>query len=173
MKIRKFLIGLVLTAFTLTALASRANAPLAESNFAAVYTATQVLLAAGHAIRVTRSVCEGLKTDRELRHLDTRDKNLVALSVAMGAWGVVMAFADDNAKLIREFQDDIDEEYYEVSIEVVESVRKLAKSIPPTDADVDDILEALSSADRRVSQLLKRLEQYNPSPSGRRSSKDL
>jgi hypothetical protein len=173
MKVKKFLIGLALTGFTLTAFASPASAPLTDSNFAAVYTATQVLLAAGHAIRVTRSVCEGLKTDRELKHLGTRDKNLVVLSVAMGAWGVVMAFADDNAKLIREFQDDIDEEYYEVSIEAIDSVRELAKGIPPSDADVDDILDALSSADRKVSQLLKRLEQYNPSPSGRRSSKDL
>jgi hypothetical protein len=172
MKIRKFLISLVLTAFTVTALASRANAPLAESNFVAVYTALQVLLAARQAINVTTEVCEGLKTDKDMRNIRTRDKNLVAITVAFGAWRVVMAFADTNAKVIREHKDDIDDEYYEVSMEVVESVRKLANSIPPTDADVDDILEALSSADRKVNQLLKRLDRYNPS-SRQKSSKDL
>jgi len=172
MKIRKFLISLVLTAFTVAALASRANAPLSESNFVAVYTALQVLLAARQAINVTTEVCEGLKTDKDMRNIRTRDKNLVAFTVATGAWGVVLAFADANAKLIREFRDDIDDEYYEVSIEVIESVRKLAKTIPPEDADLDDILDALSSADLKVSQLLKRLDRYNPS-SRRRSSKDL
>ena len=169
MKIRKFLISLVLTAFTVTALASRANAPLSESNFVAVYTAMEVLLAARQAINVTTTLCEGLKTDRGIR---TIDKHLMAFSIATGAWGVVEAFADANAKLIREFRDDIDDEYYEVSIEVVESVRRLAKGIPPKDADVDDILDALSSADRKVNQLLKRLDRYNPS-SRQKNSKDL
>ena len=173
MKIRKFLISLVLTAFTVAALASRANAPLSESNFVAVYTALQVLLAARQAINVTTEVCEGLKTDKDMRNIRTRDKNLVAFTVATGAWGVVLAFADANAKLIRESKDGIDEDYYEVSMEVIDSVRKLAKTIPPEDADLDDILDALSSADRKVNQLLKRLDRYNPSPSGRRSSKDL
>jgi hypothetical protein len=172
MKIRKFLIGLVLTAFTVTALASRANAPSAESNFVALYTAVQVLLAARQAINLTTTVCEGLKTDKDFRDIRTRDKNLVGFTVASGAWGVVMAFADANAKLLREFRDDIDDKYYEVSIEVVESVRKLAKSIPPEDADVDDILDALSSADRKVNQLLKRLDQYGLS-FRQKSSKDL
>jgi len=171
-KIRKFLISLVLTAFTVAALASRANAPLSESNFVAVYTALQVLLAARQAINVTTEVCEGLKTDKDMRNIRTRDKNLVAFTVATGAWGVVLAFADANAKLIREFRDDIDDEYYEVSMEVIESVRRLAKSIPPEDADLDDILEALSSADRKVNQLLKRLDRYNPS-SRQKNSKDL
>ena len=172
MKIRKFLISLVLTAFTVAALASRANAPSVESNFVAVYTALQVLLAARQAINVTTEVCEGLKTDKDMRNIRTRDKNLVAFTVATGAWGVVLAFADANAKLIREFRDDIDDEYYEVSMEVIESVRKLAKTIPPEDADLDDILDALSSADRKVNQLLKRLDRYNPS-SRQKSSKDL
>ena len=172
MKIRKFLISLVLTAFTVAALASRANAPLSESNFVAVYTALQVLLAARQAINVTTTLCEGLKTDKDMRNIRTRDKNLMAFSIATGAWGVVEAFADANAKVIREHKDDIDEDYYEVSIEVVESVRRLAKSIPPEDADLDDILEALSSADRKVNQLLKRLDRYNPS-SRQKNSKDL
>ena len=172
MKIRKFLISLVLTAFTVTALASRANAPLAESDFVALYTAMQVLLVTKEAINFTAVICEGLKTDKDMRNIRTRDKNLVAFTVATGAWGVVLAFADANAKLIREFRDDIDDEYYEVSMEVIESVRKLAKTIPPEDADLDDILDALSSADRKVNQLLKRLDRYNPS-SHRRSSKDL
>ena len=172
MKIRKFLISLVLTAFTVAALASRANAPLSESNFVAVYTAMEVLLAARQAINVTTTLCEGLKTDKDAEDINPRYKKLLALSTASGAWGVVRAFADTNAKLIREFRDDIDDEYYEVSMEVIESVRKLAKGIPPKDADVDDILEALSSADRKVSQLLKRLDRYNPS-SHRKSSKDL
>ena len=171
MKIRKFLIGLVLTA-SVAAFASRANAPLAESNFVAVYTAMQVLLAARQATNVTATVCEGLKTDKDARDIRTRDKNLLAFSVASGARGVVLAFADANAKLLREFKDDIDEEYYEVSMEVIDSVRKLAKSIPPTDADVDDILEALSSADRKINQLLNRLQRYNPSYR-QKSSKDL
>jgi hypothetical protein len=172
-KIKKFLIGLALTGFTLTAFASPASAPSADSNFVALYTAMEVLVATRQAINVTTTVCEGLKTDKDARGISTRDKNLVAFTVATGAWGVVLAFADANAKLIREFRDDIDEEYYEVSMEVIDSVRKLAKSIPPTDADVDDILDALSSADRKVNQLLKRLEPYNTSPSGRRSGRNL
>ena len=172
MKIRKFLISLVLTAFTVAALASRANAPLAESDFVALYTAMQVLLVTKEAINFTAVICEGLKTDKDAEDINPRYKKLLALSTASGAWGVVRAFADTNAKLIREFRDDIDDEYYEVSIEVIESVRKLAKTIPPEDADLDDILDALSSADLKVSQLLKRLDRYNPS-SRRRSSKDL
>jgi peptidoglycan hydrolase CwlO-like protein len=172
-KIRKFLIGLVLTAFTVTALASRANAPLAESNSVAVYTAMQVLLVARHATSVTMSLCEELKTDRDAKRISTKHKNLMAFSVAYGAWSVVMDFADTNAKWLRGFKDDKDDEYYEVSMEVMDSVRKLAKSITSTNADVDDILEALSSADRKIDQLLKRLDRYIPSPSGRRSSKDL
>jgi hypothetical protein len=172
MKIRKFLIGLVLTA-SVAAFASRANAPSADSNFVALYSAAQVLVAVRQAIDVTTTVCEGLKTDKDARGISARDKNLVAFSVASGAWSVVLAFADANAKLIRGFKDDIDDEYYEVSMEVIDSVRKLAKGIPSEDADVDDILEALSSADRKVNQLLKRLEPYNTSPSGRRSGKNL
>jgi hypothetical protein len=171
-KIRKFLIGLVLTAFTVTALASRANAPVADKNFVAVYTALQVLLAARQATNVTMNVCEGLKTDKDAEYIEPSDKDLVAFSVASGAWGVVLAFADFNAEFIRGFKDDIDEEYYNTSMEVIDSVRKLAKSIPPEDADVDDILEALSSADRNIKRLLKRLEQYSRS-SRQKSSKDL
>jgi len=172
MKIRKFLIGLVLTAFTVTALASRANAPLAESNFVAVYTALQVLLAARQATNVTMNVCEGLETDEDAKDIRTRDKNLLAFSIASGAWGVVLAFADANAKLLREFKDDIDEEYYDTSMEIIDSVRKLANGIPPKDADLDDILEALSSADRKINQWLKRLDRYIPSYR-QKSSKDL
>jgi hypothetical protein len=171
-KIRKFLIGLVLTAFTVTALASRANAPSAESNLLAVYTAMQVVLAAKLATNATMSLCEELKTDRDAKGISTKHKNLIAFSVAYGAWSVVMDFADVNAKWLRGFKDGVDDEYYEVSMEVMDSVRKLAKSITSTNADVDDILEALSSADRKIDQLLKRLDRYNPSY-GQKSSKDL
>ena len=173
MKIRKFLIGLVLTGFTVTALASRANAPLAESNFVALYTAMQVLLVARQATSVSMNVCEGLETDEDAEDIKPRDKDLVAFSVASGAWGVVLAFADANAKFLREFKDRIDEEYYDTSMEVIDSVRKLANRIPPEDADLDDILEALSSADRKINQLTKRLERYNLSPIQPKNRKDL